>query len=106
MYRLVFALVLAGTPSFADWYHGGTLHGSRLSDWKSASAANRLATSSDYAVVIMGNEKAVALGLDNLKVLAGGISDCVTEVASDENLGFMKSNEVALSCFILIMDQH
>lgn len=48
----------------AHWYEGGTLHQKRITDWKSATYANKLATCADFVAGTTGKidkEKAAQL---------------------------------------------
>lgn len=60
MSRLIifFGLFIALQDSYAEeWYQGGNLHGSTLSQWSTASEKNKLATSSDWIVVVLGENE-------------------------------------------------
>lgn len=101
-----FALALAAvtffaTPSFAEWYEGGTLHRANAEQWQSASSANRLATSGDWASHILGIDTVREIGLDGLRIFALELSSCVTEASSGapSNTG---ASELAAACAILL----
>ena len=97
----VLGVALPG-PLLAEWYSGGDLHDSTLSEWNAATAENRLATSSDFAVGALGEERSVALGLDRLRIVAGELANCISEVAVEPGAGSQKSTEIAAACWILM----
>ena len=101
-YALAFvALSCFSTPAFAEWYEGGTLHRANFEQWQSASAPNRLATSGDWAVRILGKDEVRRIGMDGLKVRAQQLSNCVTE-ASFGTPSNLAASEAAASCAVLM----
>ena len=106
---IVFICFLFVGYSFAgDWYKGGTLHKSTLSEWCKASYQNRLATCSDWIVTLVDKKQHGILFKDNMKVLKGlsvQLEKCVTD-GNIENgkilIPSMKSSESAVACWILM----
>ena len=80
-----------------EWHKGGTLHQSSAAQWKSASAANRLATSADFASRIRPSRS-----MADLKVRAFELETCISEAVDDPRLDIMRIPDVAASCAILL----
>lgn len=95
------ALACLATPSFADWYEGGTLHRASLAEWKSAPASNRLATSGDWAAHILGEDQVRQIGMDGLRVRAQQMSNCVTEAAAGPSPN-LAASQAAAACAVLL----
>jgi len=81
-----------------QWYQGGTLHKSKISDWKNASEENKLATCGDFCATIYKDNS-----LDEIKVIATNLKSCIDEAvrdhsyATDENV-----SRIASMCLILM----
>jgi len=103
----------------SDWYVGGNLHSSSMTEWMNATEKNRLATSADIAIKVLekklGSTKAVSekLGtMDNLKPYAIEIDTCITTAGSQpknvssEKWGkiLMKQrvSEISAGCIVLM----
>ena len=82
------------------WFQGGTLHRSTLEEWRRAPHRNRLATAADFAVVILKNSGTVVSSTDQLRIPAGQIEICISEVAVADELGAMKASEIAAACSV------
>ena len=95
------ALSCIATPSFADWYEGGTLHRANFGEWKSASASNRLATSGDWAAHILGETQVRQMGMDGLRRRAQQLSNCVTEAATGTSPN-LAASQAAAACAVLM----
>jgi hypothetical protein len=73
---IILALLVSTQPSFAlEWYQGGDLHGSNLSEWSVASERNKLATSGDWIVIVLDEDQ--AKNMSAVKKKASVLSDCV-----------------------------
>ena len=55
---LILSFFVSGTAN-AQWYSGGTLHKADGNEWVIASRADRLATSADLAITIIGKSEIV-----------------------------------------------
>jgi hypothetical protein len=72
--------------STRSWYEGGTLHSAKGKDWRTATNANRLATSADF-VAKASTEDLLTFtiqGIDDLKPYAVELSNCLTEFLKSE----------------------
>lgn len=83
------------------WYAGGTLHKSKISDWKKATEENKLATCADFVANI---EK--GLSLEEIRPKAENLKTCINEAskgsdATDNQL----ITEVAALCVVLMENQ-
>ena len=65
----------------SEWYSGGTLSKGTVGDWRSATAANRLATSADFTAVVVQSKGLKLSSMDQLRPLATALETCVSEAA-------------------------
>ena len=77
-----------------DWFSGGTLHDSTLTEWRSATYRNRLATCADF---IAGTRKKLGSKSD-----AQNLESCISEVAASKELSGMSTAEVAVACLQML----
>jgi len=85
-----------------NWYEGGTLHKSSVSNWRNASYDNKLATCGDWMATV--NNK---VSMEELKDRAEKLLICINEaVAMDEYgqeiSGNLQSVTVAAGCIKLL----
>ena len=81
-----------------DWYSGGTLHKSDISEWKNATEENKLATCGDFVSIVNKNAK-----ISDLKYEAEQLKICIDEATKGlDNTNSMKVSEVASQCIILM----
>lgn len=86
------------TEKEAKWYEGGTLHKSKISNWKKATDRNKLATCADF---IAGLDKSVSLSV--LKIEANELKDCVDEATRGlDELNNEDVATIASTCLILM----
>ena len=83
----------------AEWYSGGNLHRENLASWSTSAHRNRLATSADVAAIVL---KGRFSSMDELKVYAIDMKNCIDEVAVESQLGSQQVAAVAASCAILL----
>ncbi len=57
-----------------QWYQGGTLHKSKIADWKNASEENKLATCGDFCANIYKDNS-----IDEIKIIATNLKACIEE---------------------------
>lgn len=57
-----------------NWYKGGTLHKAKISDWKTATDKNKLATCADFMATVDNS-----LSMDELKRRAKSLMSCIDE---------------------------
>ena len=98
---IIITLACFSTPSFADWYEGGTLHSANFGQWNSASASNRLATAGDWSAYILGEDEVRRIGMDGLRRRAQQLSNCVTEAAKGTPPN-IAANQAAAACVLLL----
>ena len=80
------------------WYTGGTLHKSKISDWKKATEENKLATCADFVANI---EK--GLSIEEIKPKAEDLGACINEASKGSDAtNNQLITEVAALCVILI----
>ncbi len=89
----------ADRVAVAEWYSGGNLHRENLGSWSNSTNRNRLATSSDFAAHVL---KGRFSSMDELKVYAIDMKNCIDEVAVESQLGSQQVAAVAASCAILL----
>jgi uncharacterized protein YdeI (BOF family) len=78
------------------WYVGGDLHKKKISDWKNATDANKLATCGDFIVRVKKD-----LSLKELKDKASELKDCIDEATKGTNTSDQnKVNEIGALCLI------
>ena len=105
---LVLFLVLLTVATQADageWYEGGTLHKETAKEWHSATYENRLATCSDFVTASAPKDTQDRLFSNNmtlLKVRSISLDICITKATDDPSLMFMKVNEIAAACIVLL----
>jgi len=121
LYAIVFVLSLILLPIVSDkdevdtsftqhnkteqqWYAGGSLHQSNISEWKAASHANKLATAADW-VLVAPKIKALAQNsnVEVLKPFAQELVTCVNEATEGhEQSDHSKTAEIATMCMMLM----
>ena len=73
---LVLILLIFAQQLYAkEWYQGGSLHGSNLSQWSAASNNNKLATASDWIVIVLGDNEVQNMAL--LKQKSSILVNCI-----------------------------
>jgi hypothetical protein len=91
--------------SSEEWYVGGALHKATISEWKSATEKNKLATCADFvANVKKTNHESYNGDLVSMKNDATQMMNCIdvaVKGAAAENAN-MRVNEVAAACAILL----
>ena len=76
------------------WYEGGTLHKSKISDWKIATDKNKLATCADFMAKVDNTGS-----MDELKRRATKLKACIDEATRGlENTNELKVSDVAATC--------
>ena len=92
-----------GTPKRStEWYEGGTLHKSTVTEWRRASVANKTATCADFAASV---DNTVSMELLKLRVLQ--LELCIDEAVSDgsaEKLN-LSTSDVAAMCIQILQSQ-
>ena len=98
------SLTLLASPliaplAHAEWYTGGTLHKADGHAWVKASEKNRLATASDFAVIVIGQNK-VARELDSFddfRPYAGEMKACIDGMynSAEERRPVMRAKSTA-----------
>ena len=96
------------TPSTAysdrRWYQDGDLHDKTVNDWKSATYANKLATSADMATASQKVKAVISQSgsVDAMKPFAVELMTCINEAAAGQGYENMKVAELAAGCMILM----
>lgn len=84
------------SPEEQKWYSGGTLHKAMSSEWRRATAKNKLATAADWAISQF--EKG-SVTPEQLKPYAEQLVECADGVASDPDIE-VRMTDVAAMCWI------
>lgn len=66
-------------PADAPWYSGGTLHKVSIDAWKGGGAWNRLATSADWALQTVPEDKRATMPDEERRTAANLIMECINE---------------------------
>ncbi|WP_109853323.1 DUF4236 domain-containing protein [Aquimarina sp. AU58] len=82
------------------WYQGGTLHKSKIIDWKNASERNKLATCGDFCANIYKRNNSI----DEVKLIATNLVICIDEATkeSGNTLDNSSISEIASMCLLLM----
>ncbi len=93
------ACALVGQPAQAEWFEGGSLHKADGHTWVKASEKNRLATASDFAVIVIGQDK-VTRELDSFedfRPYAGEMKACIDGMynSAEERRPVMRAKSTA-----------
>jgi hypothetical protein len=81
-----------------QWYQGGTLHKSKIIEWKAATDKNKLATCGDFCARLYQNHS-----LEEIKIFATNLKICIDEAIKGHNASDnFKVSEVASMCLILL----
>ena len=81
-----------------QWYQGGTLHKSKVLDWKNASVENKLATSGDFCTNVFKDSS-----IDDIKIIATNLKTCIEEaVKGHDAVDNSAISEIASLCLILM----
>ncbi len=68
------------SSSAKQWYQGGTLHRSKITDWKLASKQNKLATCGDFCANAYKNRP-----IEEIKLIAANLVICIDESIKGHN---------------------
>jgi hypothetical protein len=94
---LVAASVCA--PAYAQWYTGGTLHKATVQQWNDRGYEgynDKLATSSDWYVTIVGESKVAATGsMEKIKPKVRELMSCVDNTAYEMSGAAARNTSVA-----------
>lgn len=81
-----------------QWYEGGILHKSKITDWKKATERNKLATCGDFCANLYKNNP-----LEEIKLIATNLKICIDEAVKGHNRSDnLLISEVASLCIILL----
>lgn len=83
--------------STSEWHSGGTLHNATVSEWRSATHRNKLATASDWLAATTWKGRLNTPGdIARFKIKSQILTDAVDEVAEDAaTVGLLKVKEIA-----------
>lgn len=92
---VIVLLLSLSSASAADWYHGGTLHGSTIKEWWEATPENRIATCGDFIAKLHmgGNLNLPITDIDSVKPYATELAVFID--TATEDLNEVKSQKVA-----------
>ena len=94
------------TPSSSrQWLQGGNLHNATISEWKSATYQNKLATAADWlAGTIWEGYLTSPDDFNKLKVKAQMLVNAVDGVVTVKKTDYLKVNELATAIIIMSND--
>lgn len=84
-----------------EWYSGGTLQQATLSEWRSGSSRDRLASSADFAAVAARQQNMNLRSMDELRPIAVNLERCISATGRDGAADSMRVSEVAAACILL-----
>lgn len=91
------------TTSGADlWYKGGTLTHAKMSEWSSASYANRLATSADFVARMEQGQWDKYGSVDAIRPIATRLEREITAANRNGASDGLPVSEIAAACWLLI----
>lgn len=83
----------------SEWYSGGTLHESLISEWKVATYENKLATCADFVATINPNLNS----METLKMQSKDLMNCIDEAVLGNHLSDDKQvSIIAAQCTVLL----
>lgn len=86
-------------PAHAQWYNGGTLHKATVQQWNDRGYEgynDKLATSSDWYVTIVGESKVAAMGsMEKIKPKVRELMSCVDNTAYEMSGAAARNTSVA-----------
>lgn len=83
-----------------EWYAGGTLHKANISEWKTATSKNKLATCADFVA-----HKNKNISLDMMRIKASALKTCIDEAVNGHSVVDNEAvSKIAAQC-ILLMDK-
>lgn len=88
--------ILHADDNKQEWFQGGTLHDAIVSDWKAASAENKLATASDWLSSTLWKGKLTSYeAFEKMKVKSQMLVDAIDGVVAGQDLGNTIAIEIA-----------
>lgn len=89
------------------WYEGGTLHKKTMKEWRSASYADRLATTADFVTYAADKQGTAYSSIDELKPRAEALERQISAAGQGGYADTRMVSEVAAACLVLMdhMDQ-
>lgn len=86
-----------------DWTKNGTLHESKISDWKISTEDNKLATCADFVANLKNTENEKYESISEMKNDAINLQSCIEEAVNGGSYADeMKVKEVAVLCHIMM----
>ncbi len=84
----------ANQTTIEKWYEGGTLHKAKISEWKSATSKNKLATCADFMATVDNS-----VSMDVLKRRAQALVTCIDKSTKGlENTNNESVSSIASLC--------
>lgn len=90
------------TPT-TEWYTGGTLENSTLGEWRVGTYQNKLASSADFATVVVNHSGKQLRSMDELRPIAISIERCISDTATGAKTDKMLVSDVAGACATLML---
>jgi hypothetical protein len=96
-------LLIVGKVGADDkWYAGGTLHAKKMSEWRTASYASRLATASDFVTKMMQIDGDPIPPVDSLKPKAVALENCISAAGKDGVADSQETATIGATCWIMM----
>lgn len=93
----------AGEPAPMKWYEGGTLHDQTMMEWRKGTAADRLATASDWTATYIGFEKLTDLGgFPVLRKLSVEVVACLDATGAEPEIDRSNAATIAVMCMTMM----
>jgi hypothetical protein len=89
----------SSSNSNTSWFSGGTLHNSKISEWRTASYSNRLATAADF---IAATQKVDYGNLSNFKQMATNLETCISKSAEGGAADDEKTTTISSYCLVML----
>ncbi len=86
-----------------EWFSGGTLGQAMVPRWRAAGAPDRLATATDMAAMMLGEQGVLELGsMDALKPFAIELKSCIDEAVVGGVADTLRVADVAAACAVTL----
>ena len=81
-----------------NWYEGGSLHKAKISNWKTSTDKNKLATCADFMAIVDNS-----VSMNELKKRATSLKNCIDKaVEGPEGINNQSVSGIAASCITIM----
>ncbi len=89
----------SSSNSNTSWFNGGTLHNSKINEWRMASFSNRLATAADF---IAATQKVDYGNLAEFRRMAADLESCISKSAEGGAADDERTTTISSYCLVLL----